>query len=190
MASLESIKVILLQLRAKLVAHPAFTKFDGGPTIEDASYDRDWNELNDIARRLALVLRELKQMESLVALQSRAALRAPIDQRFRAASIQAGGHDLRMVADLARTLQKTLEDMVRRFSGPGQAETAKQIAELVEKLYKQAHTHTETIDVSHELRYTPYQPGGEPTLEGLVFPIFMLIRALDVLRKMARKHLG
>ena len=190
MASLESIKLLLFQLRAKLVTNPAFTRFDGGPTVEDPSYNRDWDELSDIGKRLALILRDLKGKENLTSMQTRNALRGPLDPRFRAASIQGGAHDLRMIAEAARTLQKTLEDVVRRNSGPGQAETAKQLSELVEKLYKQAHTHAETIDLSHELRYTPYQQHSEASIEGLLFPIFMLIRALDYLRKQARKRIA
>ena len=118
--------MLLVQLRAKLISHPAFTRFDGGPTVEDPAYNREWDELNEIGRRLALVLRELKQKENLTQMQVRGAKQGPLDQRFRAASIQGGAHELRGITEIARELQKTLEEVVRRNSGPGQAETAKQ----------------------------------------------------------------
>ena len=190
MASLESIKLILFRLRAKLVSHPAFVRFDGGPSVDDSSYNREWDELNDISRGLALALRDLKSKENLTSIQTRNALRGPLDQRFRAASIQGGAHELRMITDMARTLQKSLEDVVRRNMSQGQAQTAQQLSEFIEKVYKQTHTHAETIDTSHELRYKPYSPQPEATLEGSLFPIFMLIRALDYLRKQTQKRIG
>ena len=60
------------------------------------------------------------------------------------------------------------------------------MAETIEKLYKQAHTHSEIGDTSHELRYTPYHQHSDASIEGLVLPIFMLIRVLDMLRR--KKH--
>lgn len=186
MASTEALRVLLFRINNQILQHPTFTR-DGGVPVDDPAYYRESQELERASLQLGLILRELKQKANLLNIRTQGARFAPLDQRFRVSSMKGQHDELRSLNEMARNLQKTLEDLIRKNGNLGEGETAEKLAEFIEKIFKQAETHSETHDVSHGLEYTNYHAPHVGGLEGIVIPIFILLRVLNYLRRNRKK---
>lgn len=177
MASLNSLRMVLYRIRARLVEHPVFTRQTGVP-VSDPSYNTEREELEKLKDQLGLVLRELNNRSNLLEVRTRNLWNIPQTERFRArASIRSHTDETDEVLALAREVRDLLQDLMQKSGRISQGELADGIGKFIEKLHHEGHTHSEVAG-NHGLSYTKVQPNEHAgSLEGVTILVFALLQA-------------
>ncbi|HEX8710750.1 MAG TPA: hypothetical protein VF730_02670 [Terracidiphilus sp.] len=177
MASLYPLRTVLYRIRARLVAHPVFTRGTGVP-VNDPSHFEELEELEKLKDQLHLVMRELNNRSNLLEVRSRNLWNVPQKDRFRArASIRSHTDETAEVFALAREVRELLEDLMEKSGRISQGELADGLGKFIEKLHHEGHTHSEVAG-NHGLSYSKAQPHEHAgSIEGVTILIFALLQA-------------
>jgi hypothetical protein len=189
MATHSELRMLLYRIREQLVAHPVFSRGSGVP-VDDPAKFRELGELDRLSLQLSLIFRELKNKSNLLNVREQNLWNLPHKDRYRAAaSVHSQQAEVADILELAREIQRLLEELLRKSGLIGEGELSQGIGEFIEKLYHQAHAHGEVQNMPDGLSYR--SPGkGEfgGTVEGVTILVFVALRAFVYAAKRAGRN--
>lgn len=187
MPSIYTLTKTLDHLRGLLIAHPAFVK-GSGTAVDDPGHVREIEELEDIRKQLAIILREIKNKRNFLAMQERGAKKLPPADRFRTVSgARTQDKEWERLSALAEELTALIKQLTYENN---QLNTIDAVGGLVSQIMEtgeNAHDLQALIEKSHGPTYNTQQH-GEVGIEGALLPLIVALAMLVSFLKKKRSR--
>ena len=167
MSQLNLMRGQLSVIRSQLTRIPIFTH---GRPDDDAEAKRLDTELQGIADRLRLILRDLSSMENLARVQAESARKLPPDQRWQANDrFKQKSGDIDEVSKEAQQLAALVKTLLERNGMLSPMQVGKDVMDLIQEFEKHLSQHGEAGTLQHTDRpaVSPMQ-GQAPAFESIV----------------------